>query len=85
MDRRRGYGTEAWLLFIRYALESGAEEIYTQTWAGNYPVLGLMEKVGFELININKKYRVVKGEEVDGYTLKLNLGKFGKQLATHEV
>jgi RimJ/RimL family protein N-acetyltransferase len=44
-----------------------------------------MEKVGFELININKKYRVVKGEEVDGYTLKLNLGKFGKQLATHEV
>jgi RimJ/RimL family protein N-acetyltransferase len=72
-------------LFIRYALESGAEEIYTQTWAGNYPVLGLMEKVGFELININKKYRVVKGEEVDGYTLKLNLGKFGKQLATHEV
>jgi RimJ/RimL family protein N-acetyltransferase len=85
MDRRRGYGTEAWLLFIRYALESGAEEIYTQTWAGNYPVLGLMEKVGFELININKKYRVVKGEEVDGYTLKLNWEKFRKQLAAHEV
>jgi len=44
-----------------------------------------MEKVGFELININKKYRVVKGEEVDGYTLKLNWEKFRKQLAAHEV
>ena len=83
-NRRKGYGTEAWLLFVRYALESGVEEVYTQTWAGNYPVLALMEQIGFELINVNKKYRVVKGEEVDGYTFILNKDKFRKLLAEHE-
>ncbi|MGI6507479.1 MAG: GNAT family N-acetyltransferase [Saccharofermentanales bacterium] len=82
-NRRKGYGTEAWLLFVRYALESGVEEVYTQTWAGNYPVLALMEQIGFELINVNRNYRVVKGEEVDGYTFILNKDKFRKLLAKY--
>ncbi len=80
-NRKRGYGTEAWLLFIRYALESGVEEVYTQTWEGNYPVLALMEKIGFERVHVKKHYQVVRGEKVDGYTLKLNMDKFRKLLA----
>ncbi len=83
-NRRQGYGTEAWILFIRYALESGVEEVFTQTWAGNYPVLALMDKIGFELINVNKNYRVVRGEKVDGYTMKLNLEKFDELLAWYK-
>jgi hypothetical protein len=32
-----------------------------------------MEKIGFERINVDKNYRIVKGVEVDGYTMKLNM------------
>lgn len=46
--RKQGYGTEAWLLFIRHLLENGIENVYTQTWSGNIPVQALMQKVGFE-------------------------------------
>lgn len=84
-NRRQGYGTEAWLLFIRYALEHGFEEVYTQTWSGNYPVLALMEKIGFERVHVKKHYHVVGGEKVDGYTLKLNKDKFYKLLCTQEL
>ena len=80
-NRQKGYGTEAWILFIRYALESGVEEVYTQTWAGNYPVLTLMDKIGFERVHVKEHYQVVGGEKVDGYTLKLNKEKFEILLA----
>ena len=80
-NRQKGYGTEAWILFIRYALESGVEEVYTQTWAGNYPVLALMDKIGFERVHVKEHYQVVGGEKVDGYTLKLNKEKFEILLA----
>lgn len=56
-------------------LQSGVEEVYTQTWAGNYPVLTLMDKIGFERVHVKEHYQVVGGEKVDGYTLKLNKEK----------
>jgi len=83
-NRRQGCGTEAWLLYIRYALKHGFEEVYTQTWSGNYPVLALMEKIGFERVHVKKQYQIVTDEKVDGYTLKLNKDKFYKQLVMHK-
>ena len=75
-NRKQGYATEAWLLHINCLLDNGKENIYTQTWSGNYPVQGLFIKLGFELINTNKAYQTVKGKEVDGLTFKLNKDKF---------
>ncbi|NLW52975.1 MAG: GNAT family N-acetyltransferase [Tissierellia bacterium] len=74
--RKKGYATEAWLLHINYLIENGQENIYTQSWSGNYPVLALMKKLGFELINTKKEYEVVKNKKVDGLTFKLNKEKF---------
>lgn len=75
-NRKEGYATEAWLMLIDWLLDNGQENIYTQTWSGNYPVQGLFKKLGFELINTNKAYQTVKGKEVDGLTFKLNKDKF---------
>lgn len=74
--RKQGFGTEAWLLHINYLLDNGQKEIFTQTWSGNYPVQALMQKLGFELIDIEKACQTVKGKKVDGLTFKLNNNKF---------
>ncbi|MGI6787164.1 MAG: GNAT family N-acetyltransferase [Acholeplasmataceae bacterium] len=76
IDRRKGFATEAWILFIEYALENGIEEIYTQTWSGNFPVHGLINKIGFEHVHTKKGYHFYNGKYIDGYTYKLNLDKF---------
>lgn len=73
---RCGYATEAWQLYIKYLLENGVEEVYTQTWSGNYRVLGLMEKLGFEIVNRLVDNVEVRGKKYDGLTLKLNRKKF---------
>lgn len=70
--RRKGYSTEAWILFIDYVGNNGILDIYTQTWSGNYRVIGLMEKLGFRLINVEENYQKVNGNSVDGYTYKLD-------------
>ncbi|PKK39000.1 hypothetical protein ABB02_01814 [Clostridiaceae bacterium JG1575] len=71
-NRKQGYGTEAWWLYIRFLLENGPDDIYTQTWSGNYPVLALMQKLGFELIHTKEAYQIVAKKRVDGLTYKLN-------------
>ncbi|MGI6782329.1 MAG: GNAT family N-acetyltransferase [Acholeplasmataceae bacterium] len=76
--RKQGFGTEAWVLYIDYALSKGYQQIYTQTWSGNYLVQALIEKLGFELINVNKNYQIVNDKYVDGYTYLLNINKFEK-------
>lgn len=70
--RNKGYGTEAWNLYIDYILESGIGNIYTQTWSGNIPVIKLMEKLGF--IEVDRKYfnREVKNMLYDSITFKLD-------------
>lgn len=75
-SRRKGYATEAWCLFIKYLLDNGIEEIYTQTWSGNIRVIGLMEKLGFVECNREKDFRLVRGELYDGLTFKLDNEKF---------
>ena len=69
--RRNGFGTEAWILFIKYLKENGINEIYTQTWSGNYPVLGLIKKIGFIECNRNIGYRKIGGNKYDGLTFIL--------------
>lgn len=76
-SRRKGYATEAWSLYIKYALDNGIEEIYTQTWSGNIRVIGLMNKLGFEECNREEGFRIVRGNLYDGLTFKLNIIKYG--------
>lgn len=83
---RQGYGTQALVAFICYFLAQGITEIYTQTWSGNRPMVGLAEKIGFEECHRIKDCRVVKGDVYDGLTFKLNLGKFTDFLTKpHEI
>ena len=74
--RRKGYATEAWKLYIQYALAHGVKELYTQTWSGNERVIGLMKKMGFELVYKKEGFRQVRGKLYDGLTFKLNKEKF---------
>lgn len=75
-SRRKGYATEAWNLYIKYALDNGIEDIYTQTWSGNIRVIGLMKKLGFRECNREEGFRIVRGELHDALTFKLNILKY---------
>lgn len=74
--RKKGYATEAWLLHIDYLIHEGHEDIYTQTWSGNEPVIALIKKLGFELYHTEEAYQIVKNQKVDGLTFQLNRDKF---------
>lgn len=75
-QRRKGYATGAWKLFIEYLLSNRIEGIYTQTWLGNERVIGLMQKLGFQECNREYGFRIVRGQTYDGLTFKLNRQKF---------
>ncbi len=75
-SRRKGYATEAWILFINYILDNGVEDIYTQTWSGNSRVIGLMGKIGFLECRRLKGVREVRGERFDALTFKLDIKIF---------
>lgn len=74
--RRKGYATAAWTLFIRYLIEHGAQEIYTQTWSGNERVIGLIHKLGFVEVGRKKEKRVVRGAVYDALTFRLDREAF---------
>lgn len=75
-SRRKGYATAAWDLFIQYFLSKGIKEFYTQTWSGNYRIIGLMNKLGFEECHRKKHIRKVRGSIYDALTFKLNMDKY---------
>ena len=75
-SRRKGYATEAWMLYIKYAMDNGYRDIYTQTWSGNIRVIGLMRKLGFEVCNLEEGARIVREKIYDGLTFKLNIRKY---------
>lgn len=72
----KGFGTNALAAFIRYLLESGEHEIYTQTWSGNIRMVKLAEKLGFEICRRKENLRHVRGKDYDGLTFRLNDEKF---------
>lgn len=52
------------------SLDSGACELYTQTWSGNVRMLRCAEKLGFTECNRCIGEREVNGRKYDGLTLK---------------
>jgi len=80
----KGYGTQAFTAFIKYHFSRGIMDIYTETWSGNYPMISLAEKVGFEEYNRVKNSQIVRGNSYDGITFKLNVKKFEEFLSKYE-
>lgn len=72
-NRRSGYASEAWSIYIDYLKSKGLEEVYTQTWSGNIPAQKLIQKLGFNLVDIDKNYHQLNGKNVEGYTYRLLL------------
>ncbi len=65
-----GIGTNALRAFMNYYFENGVDELYTQTWSGNGPMLRCAEKLGFIECNRNVGIREVNGQKYDGLTLR---------------
>ena len=77
--RGRGYGKNALVLWIAYHFASSyVDEIYTQTWSGNYPMIRLAESIGFEEIGRIKGIRKVHGGRYDALTFCISKEKFYK-------
>lgn len=71
--RRNGNGTNALLLFADYWKNLGYSKLYTQTWAGNYPMIKLAQKLGFKEFYRKKDYRTVNGQKYDAVTFLIEL------------
>lgn len=74
-----GWGTQALTAFVRYHLEAGWTDLYTQTWSGNVRMVGLAEKLGFRECRRKEGIRSVRGGVYDGLTFRLDPAAF----ATH--
>jgi RimJ/RimL family protein N-acetyltransferase len=75
--RRKGYGKNALLLYMDYIFaKKGVDELYTQTWSGNYPMIKLAECIGFTEIGRIKGIRRVKGERYDALTFSMARNNF---------
>ena len=79
-ERGKGYGAQALCMFIKYLLDKGIDDIYTQTWSGNERMVHIAEKIGFEEYRRKKEFRLVRGKKYDGLTFRLNMEKFKKFL-----
>ena len=67
-------------MFIKYLIDKGIDDIYTQTWSGNERMVHIAEKIGFEEYRRKKEFRLVRGKKYDGLTFRLNMEKFKKFL-----
>lgn len=72
----KGLGTQALTAYIRYFLDSGREELYLQTWSGNFRMLRCAQKLGFVECKRVVGLRHVRGAVYDGLTFKLDAEKF---------
>ncbi len=71
-----GWGTQALAAWVRYYLENGYSQLYTQTWSGNFRMIGLAEKLGFRECRRKKGIRQVRGGVYDGLTFALDHAAF---------
>ncbi len=76
-----GWGTQALTAFIQHWLDAGFENIFTQTWSGNYRMIGLAKKLGFAEVNREIGNRQVRGEVYDGLTFRLDVERFREIMA----
>lgn len=79
-----GWGTQALTAFVKYHLEDGYSNLYTQTWSGNLRMIGLAEKLGFVECCREDKIRLVRGERYDGLTFRLDEAAFHAFLTGEE-
>lgn len=63
--RGKGYATQALCMFIKYLLEHGEKEIFTQTWSGNERMIHVAKKIGFEECCRKKDFREVRGKKYE--------------------
>lgn len=82
--RKKGYATAAWMLLIKYLEEQNIHKIYTQTWSGNFPVLGLIEKLGFKEVKREVNKRTVNKKHYDALTFLLDFKAFKHYLTTRQ-
>ncbi len=66
----KGIGTKALRAFMNYYFENGANELYTQTWSGNYRMIRCAEKLGFAECGRSAGEREVRGKLYDGLTFR---------------
>lgn len=71
-----GWGSQALAAWVRYHLEEGYTNLYTQTWSGNFRMIGLAEKLGFVECDRVPGKRQVRGGTYDGLTFKLDEAAF---------
>lgn len=71
-----GWGTQALTALIRYHLSEGYTDLYTQTWSGNFRMVGLAEKLGFRECRRKEGLREVGGKRYDGLTFRLDRAAF---------
>jgi len=74
-DRGKGYGEDALTLFMSRLFEK-EETLYTQTWAGNAPMIRLAEKIGFTEIERIKDLREIRGKKYDALTFSIAKNDF---------
>lgn len=76
-----GWGAQALAAFLRYHLDGGYTELYTQTWSGNVRMTALAEKLGFRECRRKEGIRQVQGETYDGLTFRLDRDAFEEYCA----
>lgn len=69
--RGKGFGLQAFSAAIEYYKAHGIDEVYTQTWSGNTPMIRLAEKIGFKLVDMKKDAREHNGKKYDALTFKI--------------
>ncbi len=72
--RRRGYGTEALQILIKYLFSQRAlNKVYAQTAACNQPTIDLLEKLGFKKDADLRDHYFIDGSWYNGYIYSLLL------------
>lgn len=69
--RSKGLGFQAFSAAIEYYKANGIDEVYTQTWSGNTPMIRLAQKIGFKLVDVKKDAREHNGKKYDALTFKI--------------
>lgn len=81
----KGLGTNALAAFIKYYLDNGETEIYTQTWSGNIRMIKCAEKLGFYVCKRKVGIRKVRGGIYDGLTFRLDTEKFNSLMNSGRI
>ena len=71
-----GWGSQALAAYIQYHLDAGYTNLYTQTWSGNFRMVGLAEKLGFRECLRREGVRQVRGKTYDAITFRLDREAF---------